>query len=139
MNSKNTIYPVKSDAQIMEDRYRKGEIVLNHIVDALKPKLICKSCYDSGYAWLLIEEGMTKHSVWVYCNCKCGADKESIKTVKIPRLDSSLLSLYKVKEFPLKAFVPSNFTLNYEKALWNKVASFSNDLKNSEEFWSQRN
>lgn len=131
-------YPI-SDAHKMEDRYRKGEIVLNHIVDALKPKLICKSCYDSGYAWLLIEEGETKHSVWVYCNCKCGADKESIKTVKIPRLDSSLLSLYKVKEFPLKAFVPSNFTLNYEKALWNKVASFSNDLKNSEEFWSQRN
>lgn len=126
------LYPTKPNAsKTFEDRFKSNELKPVEVVPPL-----CKQCHETGFAWLMVESNDVKVSAWAYCNCKKGAIQFECKQYKLPKLDASMLSLFKIKEFPIQAFVPNAFTRDFEKALWLKVNLFKKNLKESEKFWN---
>lgn len=111
----------------------------NEIPESRPTNLGCKDCYETGFAWLECDLGDgLKNSAWVYCSCSNGKRALDTDRFKLPRLDHEMKALFKVKNFPVRAFVPSAFTKNYEKALWSKVNDFDKDLRASEQFWDMK-
>jgi hypothetical protein len=127
------LYPTKSTTKAFEERF------INNALPPIVIKQECSACYESGFAWVEVDLGDNiKHSAWTFCSCKKGKQTSQGSKYNLPVFDHEMKSLFKLKEFPLKAFVPSAFTVNYEKAMWDKVKSFKADLRLSDKFWSQK-
>jgi len=118
------------DCREFEARFKAREIPL----EALSPSgLSCNKCWDSGMVWVDCD-GIP---AWAYCRCYSGKQKSISGFWALPIYDYEMESLFKLKPFPAKAFIPSSFS-SFKIGLENKMAAFKKNIEMSEKFWMQK-
>lgn len=118
------------DCKEFERQFKAREIRIEALVPA---GLSCVKCWATGFVWVDVD-GI---AAWAYCNCFEGRQKYKTSFWGLPLYDAEMASLFKLKAFPAKAFIPSAFD-SFKQGLNNKMGLFKNDLKLSEKFWSQK-
>lgn len=118
------------DCREFERQFKAREIRM----EPLTPMgLACGRCYATGFLWADID-GI---AAWVYCRCKRGKELHTSLFWALPLYDYEMERLFKLKPFPVQAFIPSVFN-SFKEGLNNKMALFKKDLKLSEKFWAQK-
>jgi len=113
---------------------RFNEASLNFEKERLQPNgLDCPRCWDTGTVWVDVDG----FSAWAFCRCAHGKDSRVKMNYLLPVYDYEMERLFRAKQFPVMAFIPSSFD-SMKIGIEKKARSYKDDLRMSEKFWSEQ-